>query len=453
MSWRNRIFPKKRGRRRTGGRMVGHWSELLLSGSLVVVGAVTLTLHLSQVLLPEWRESQELDEFRPGWAEITAVRIFRRESPLAVGEYGLDIQASRITDEGLLPPVWVERGLATHVPSRGDAEHLARSFEPGTRHRVWYDPDDPQRLILRRSFRWWLWLVALIPTSLIAVGGWGIVASLMQVATSAERRSLVAVRAARFDPLREGSQESATMPATDAVGENPGVRFAHRLPMVGAAAWRLAGLFLVCAIWNALSAYFGFVASQQYFRGDPPWLALGLVVLLGMVGVWLAFHVVRELWDRRGIGITQMEVSAHPLALGGEYRAYLLQTGRMELRELSVALVCEEVASYLQGTDSRTSIETVHREKLRKWRRLSIEPGASFEADLTFRVPAAAMHSFRAPHNQVRWLFLVHGVTSRGQELSRRFPLSVRTAVRHAPSASEVAPPDERDASTTEALA
>lgn len=426
MAWRNLLLQKKRGGRSTGMRNLAHWSELLLSVSLVVVGGVTLALHIFQVLLPDWRESRAPQGFESGTCSVTRLDLHERAHPLSVGEYGIEIQASRVTDEGLLPPVWIERELGNFSPTRGDALQMAEAYEPGTTHRCWYDPDDPSRLILRRSMRWWVWPVALIPASLFGLGVFGIVASLMQVATSAERRSLVAVKAARLDPSRESPVESGVLPKNNQEELGPGARYPHRLRAVGTAGWRMAGLMFVSAIWNVLLSYFVYVASLQYLRGDPPWLALGLVVLLGMVGIWLAFNLIREFWRRRGIGQTQLEISEHPLALGSEYQAYLLQTGRMQLAVLSVELVCEEAASYRQGTDSRTSTEVVYRKELRKWRGLRVEPSQPFEVDFSFTIPRTAMHSFHSPHNQIRWMLLVQGETSRNQQVFRQFALKVR---------------------------
>ncbi len=424
MPRRNPLFVKKRGARRTSTRMVGHWSELLLSLSLVVVGGGILTLHVVRVMLPEWRATQELRGLEPTTCQIIDSSIFQRRMPLAVAEFGLKIKASRISEEGLAPPVWIDLGFRGFTPSRADATHLAQWYKPGDEFPCWFDPDDPSRLLLRRPYRWWPLAVALIPASLLAVGIWGIVASLMQVATSAERRSLVVVKAVGRDPRRHGPTSAATLPASATEGTSLGLQGAYRLPIAGTA-WRTLGLFFVCVIWNALLAYFGYIASGQFLRGDPVWLALGLVVALGLVGVWLAFHSVRELWERRGVGPTQIEVSEHPLTLGGEYHAHLLQTGKMELRTLRLCLICEESASYQQGTDSRTSVETVYRRELRKWRSLKMRPGEPFEAEWSFQIPRDAMHSFRSPNNEIRWLLVVEGTTTQGQSLLRRFSLSV----------------------------
>ncbi|MCO6047909.1 hypothetical protein NG895_28730 [Aeoliella sp. ICT_H6.2] len=406
---------------------MGYWSELFLSVSLVVVGTVTLGLHIFQVLKPDWQESRPPAGFVPGKCVVTRLIIHEWDQPLDMAQFDIEIQAARILDDGSTgKPVWIERKMGYFSPTRDDAEQIAEDYQEGTELACWYNPDEPSQLVLRRSIRWWVWPVTLIPASLLAVGIFGIVASLMQVATSAERRSLVAVKAMRLDPLRDSPDESKTLPTGLREDESPGIRYAHRLPAVGTAGWRMAGLMIVCAIWNALLAFFVYVASLQYLNSKSPWLALGLVVLLGMVGVWLAFNLIREFWNRRGIGQSHVEISAHPLMLGCEYQAYLMQTGNMTLRKLLVELVCEESASYQQGTDSRTSVEVVYRQELRKWRGLRVEAAQPFEAEMSFSIPASAMHSFRSPHNQIRWMLLVRGETSRHQEVYRQFGLLVQ---------------------------
>ena len=439
MPWRNPLIAKKRGTRRTGTRMIGHWGELLLSLSLVIVGGGALALHVTRVMLPEWRASNAMQGFKPGVCQIIGTRIHRRDIPLAVAEFSLELEASRLTNGEMLPPVWIDLGFEGLTPSRDDAEHLAQWYKPGDEHPCWYDPDDSSHLYLRRPYAWWPWPVAFIPASLLAVGLWGIAASLMQVATSAERRSVVAEKASRLAPGRESSSDPTSPPSPNTTVASSSLQFPHRLPVSGTTAWRTLGLFFVCTVWNALLVYLGYVAAGHYRHGDPPWLTLGLVVILGLIGVWLAFHLVRELWDRRGIGATFLEITDHPLTLGGEYQAQLTQTGNMQLQSYSVCLVSEESASYQQGTDSRTLVETVYCEELQSLENLSLQPGEPLLAEWNFEIPATAMHSFRSPHNEIRWQFLVRGITSQGQKLTRRFALTVRPT---ATNSTDANPPE-----------
>lgn len=429
VGWRNSILVKKRGDRRTGLALVGHWSEVLLSLLLVVVGGTMLTLHVKNVLIPEMRYAREIRGFEPAQCRIVRTRIEYRTSPIGAPKYVLDVFASRLEDGKELPPVWMERGAADFSPSRSDTEVLSRRYAVGSIQSCYYDPEDPQRLVMGRRLSWWPWPVALIPASLLAVGLWGVAASLMQVSTSAERRSMVAVKAFRFDPSRESEGGlSATLPAYESEVEIPGIRFAHRLPLADSGAWRMAGLFFASAVWNTLLAYFLYEISLRQVTDDSGWLALGLVVVLGMVGVWLAFQLVHELWERRGIGMTVIELAECPLHVGGATDGYLLQQGQMKLQSLALRLVMEEAASYQQGTNAQTATQRVYEKEIRRWRGLDVAYGLPFEADFSLEMPTTAMHSFRAPHNEIRWLLEVSGTTQRKQEILRRFPLAVLPA-------------------------
>src|SRR5690606_9966503 len=106
----------------------------------------------------------------------------------------------------------------------------------------------------------------------------------------------------------------------------------------------------------------------------------------------------------------------------------LLQQGQMKLKSLVLRLVMEEAANYQQGTNSQTAIQRVYEKEIRRWRGLEVAYGLPFESDFTVEIPTTAMHSFRAPHNEIRWLLEVTGVTQRQQEIVRRFPLAVLPA-------------------------
>ena len=126
-----------------------------------------------------------------------------------------------------------------------------------------------------------------------------------------------------------------------------------------------------------------------------------------------------------GIGATRLEVSTHPLFPGREYQVFVSQAGRASVRWFQIQLLCEEHATYHQGTDTRTATAVVHRETVFSQRNVDIAPDAAFEASFSFRAPASAMHSFAVPHNAVTWALVVRGRMARWPEFERRFPLYV----------------------------
>ena len=59
------------------------------------------------------------------------------------------------------------------------------------------------------------------------------------------------------------------------------------------------------------------------------------------------------------------------------------------------------------------------------WDRLEPVPGRPFEANIQFRVPDQAMHSFRSLHNAVGWRLVLRGVPDRWPAFLRVFPLVI----------------------------
>ena len=64
---------------------------------------------------------------------------------------------------------------------------------------------------------------------------------------------------------------------------------------------------------------------------------------------------------------------------------------------------------------------------------LIVTPQQPLEIVRTFQVPAQAMHSFRAPRNEITWMLVVEAEPERWPKSRRTFPLVV------CPSPPEVA--------------
>jgi hypothetical protein len=92
---------------------------------------------------------------------------------------------------------------------------------------------------------------------------------------------------------------------------------------------------------------------------------------------------------------------------------------------LELWLVCEEEATFTQGTDVRTEVREVFRQLCFERRDFSIEPAAPLNEACNVTVPAAAMHSFQSRHNAVRWRLVVRGASAGWPEFARGFPVVV----------------------------
>ena len=119
---------------------------------------------------------------------------------------------------------------------------------------------------------------------------------------------------------------------------------------------------------------------------------------------------------------------------GGEYRLLVSQSGRLDMRSLEVWLVCREEATYRQGTNTRTETREVRRLAVFRREAFEIRPGEPFQAECSVCVPAGAMHSFQADHNEIDWKLVVRGDVVDWHAFQRAFPVIVHPRRRAAGS-------------------
>jgi hypothetical protein len=170
------------------------------------------------------------------------------------------------------------------------------------------------------------------------------------------------------------------------------------------------------------------MAARSFLGGTPDWLMTAFFVPFLGVGVALVVVFARLLRQTAGIGPTLVEISDHPLLPGHGYRLFLSQSGNLTLKSIEVSLACEEEAVFRQGTNVRTESREVFRQSLYAGAGAVIRPGEPLAAECDLPVPADAMHSFRASHNQVQWKLVVRGEIAGWRGFQRSFPVVVRPA-------------------------
>jgi hypothetical protein len=143
----------------------------------------------------------------------------------------------------------------------------------------------------------------------------------------------------------------------------------------------------------------------------------------------LIVALVRQLLVATGIGATVAEISDHPLWPGRAYQVFVSQSGNLQVNSLRVLLVCEEAATYRQGTSNRTETKRVFEQELFRNEAFEIHKGLPYELRCDVRVPADAMHSFEASHNNVHWKLLVQGDVAGWPDYERDYPIIVMPAV------------------------
>jgi hypothetical protein len=274
---------------------------------------------------------------------------------------------------------------------------------------------------------WSLWLVLLVLASFVLIGGGGFIFSLLQLGASAERRSAL-IRGAGRDLIGDGAADAPQFPAVPdgrELTDSPGTVLEFRLPVAASPIWRLAAAAAFCLVWNSATAVVAVLALESHLRQDGDWLLTALAAAMLCIGVWAGFYFVRRLFDHAGVGPTSLEISDLPLHPGGHYEVVFSQAGQAPFDSLELLLVCEEEATFSQGTDIRTEVERVHCAPLLIERQAQEGPAQPFERRCALDVPGEAMHSFQSAHNAVHWKLVVRGKPHNRPEFERTFPVIV----------------------------
>jgi len=275
---------------------------------------------------------------------------------------------------------------------------------------------------------WSLWLVLLVLSTFLLIGGTGFVLTLLHFGASAERRSALIRRAGSIELIGDGVASSPghpTVPREIDLTDSPGTVLEYRLPIVQSPVWRVAASAIFCLVWNAATAVLIVLAVESNFRDETDWLMTSLAGVMFVVGAWSIYFFVRQLFDHSGVGPTSVEISDLPLRPGGRYEVMLAQAGQMSIDSLEMLLVCEEEATFSQGTNVRTETYRVHCNRVLQEPAFTIEPGMPYERRCELVVPATAMHSFQAAHNAIHWKLIVRGEPQRRTPFERTFPVIV----------------------------
>ncbi|MFV2065636.1 MAG: DUF3592 domain-containing protein [Pirellulales bacterium] len=418
-----RPYGKKRGKRRTGSRRLGSLGEALFYLFFFSVGAWGLTLMLTRFVIPEWRANRHFVEHT---CTVVKKQVANRTSndatqfrPELLVQYEIDGQEIES---------WAFDIHHTSSKSREAAKAALDNFEVGESYPCWYDPNAPTTVILIRGYRWWMWLLLILPASFIMIGAAGVVRAVLQSSTSTERRAAIARKAAELDLFDEASERSSAfphVPGTDTITDSPGTRLAYRLPVELATGWVFFGTLLLCLFWNGVIVWAAANVIRDYLSGAGDARAAIVVFILGIAGIGLGYLTVQRLMVTTGTGSARIEVSTHPFCPGGSYEIFLSQTGRTRVDWLEALLVCNEQVVYRQGTDTRIAQQGVHCNALYRREAFEIGPSAPFEAIFRLSIPADAMHSFKSDHNEVKWRILVRASFPRWPDYERSFPVVV----------------------------
>lgn len=304
-------------------------------------------------------------------------------------------------------------------------------------------PSDP-----RQFSAWFFWLQIFLSVSLITIGMYWIARLLWKAGVSAERRGAITTRANELELVSELRQRREDLPTVprDQISPQIGRTLSYRLIPSPRNVWGLATSAVFSVVLVALATVLVLIVlsalqsdttnwvdlitkqlgtDQLGEIPDRPWLAVALLIPIGLMACWSIFLFFRQLLKLTGIGPTSIEVSGYPLSPGKSYHVFLSQAGRVRLKLLDVHLICQEEATFNQGTDIRTERATVFEQRLFRNRGISVRPGDPFETEFELKIPDQAMHSFKSQNNRVQWKIVVTGQAKNWPRLKRNFAVSV----------------------------
>ena len=408
---------------------MGRLGEALFYGVFLLLGGAALALIIWTMLAPQWRANYV-------YAQTTAkvIKVLDpEEKPTESGmTYRPQIQIEYEVNGRPYTSKAYDR-LRSWYADKQRAIALSSRFTPGETVRCWYDVHEPQQVVLIRSAVWWAWLLAALPAAFIVFSLIGLGRTMLQSRTSRERRAVLARRAAKMELFESAHRAGPPFPAVpgDADLKNsPGTALAYRLPIATKPSWQLFATAMTCLFWNALVAVLVTLAIRGYLAGGADWFLVAFCVPFTGAGLWLCYYLVRQFLLTTGIGATRIEISDHPLLPGQEYELLLSQAGKLAINSLEVLLVCDEQATYCQGTDTVVDTKRVCEQLILRNEGLQIQPGLPYETRCKFRVPIGAMHSFKANYNSVNWTLIVRGNVARWPDYERSFPLVVHPKLR-----------------------
>jgi hypothetical protein len=274
-------------------------------------------------------------------------------------------------------------------------------------------------------------LQLILGAAMIVVGSLRMVATLWKVGASVERRGAIVNRAGEIELFNEVRKRREDLPTIPLVPRPPqrGQTLRYRLLGSKRNSW---GLILAGGLAMALSALVTIVAItaiDSLKSTDVDWTAFTVILVLSLPTAWAIYRFVRQLMKLAGLGPTQLETSAHPIVAGETIQLSLTQPGRLRLTLLDVLLVCEEEATYDQGTNIRTEKVVVHQQRLFRKRGISVKPNEPFQDQFELQLPRGVMHSFKSANNRIQWKIVVHARAKGWPEFERTFVISVHPSI------------------------
>jgi hypothetical protein len=429
-----RFYVKKRGDRSTGSNKSGDLALAVFFAALFFSGVGFSTYLLATLIVPEWRVNHS---FVAGHALVVEKQL-RETDDGEPKSYRPEVLI-RYDVDGTVYHARTYNITRSSSTNRDKEEALLAQFVEGQRVPFWYDPHKPDSAVVVRGYTWTSWLLLFVPLSFVVAGGGGVALTLLNWNKSTERRAALAQRARSLELLEgvvEPPPEFPTLPRLGEVYHVRGRVLAHRLPLDLRPATVLVTMLLLSMLVLCIAAAYMGVALWNFQAGQPDWWFMAIFAAI-WVGVGAAglFYFSRTLVRRLSLAPPIVEISVHPLLPGQTCDVLVVQAGRTKLTSYALDLVCEEQATFQQGTNTRTEAVRIYEYPLAGRDNFELRRGSPLELRATVLIPADAMHSFQSLHNEIHWKLLIVARRAGLPDLERSFPLIVLPALEGAHAA------------------
>ncbi len=185
----------------------------------------------------------------------------------------------------------------------------------------------------------------------------------------------------------------------------------------------IAGFFFAM-VWTIVT---GFIIFANLNNPDPqkePSIVAGifLVAVNALILIWPVRSFLRLIMT----GQTTVDVNSEIAFPGEPLEVIVCQPGKFVIDKCTVDFVCEERATYSQGTDTVTRQEIVRNVSMCELTNLQSREGKTLTHQ-TVIVPPDAMPTFEAKHNEINWIIRVQMVIPKRPDTEQLFRVRVAT--------------------------
>jgi hypothetical protein len=400
------------------------WGEALAFLMIFIVGLVIFVLQFWTWARPQLILYQE---FVPSRGTILDQKIAEQTFGTEI-RYRPEVLLEH-TVNGKIYRVWTfdyftlqsKEGFNVHQEL---AQSALKDFTVGRRVNCWYRINYPEQAIVVWQTSIWGWFLLLLSFSLIVIGCVGLPQTFRLLAVSKERQAAL-LTLPKDSPER--TTDWLTIPDIRGINESPGTHLSYRLPLGHRPIFPLVGQTVFAIAWTAVALV---ILFQSFFVPSDNWTDFLVSILFrGLfcgVGFVLFGVVGRQLWITFRVAPTLLELSDHPIYPNRKYRVLLHQNGELLFQDLTVDLVCEEIARFHQGTDTVANRLDVFRQTIFSRSDFRTTPDLPLHEEFFLHLPPGCMHSFRQKNNEVAWKLEFTANLVGWSELRRDCPIVVR---------------------------